>query len=141
MNYSVIAFLILAFSITGLGIVNRERSEILDITDIQAKSGQFMNYVYAFDTYYQANSGVNGDVTASVPLPMWLPKNSSIKMYVSNKVGYVYMPVSKGVFNEVLKITDFSSAVGVTDASNINIISGKVSKPGFIGINNIVYVR
>ncbi|HAV2128612.1 TPA: type IV pilus biogenesis protein PilM [Enterobacter cloacae] len=141
MNYSIIAFLMLAFSLTGLDMVNRERRDNLEATDIQAKSGQFVNYVYAFDTYYQANSGVDGDVTASVPLPTWLPKNSGIKMYVSNKIGYVYMPVSKGVFNEVLKITDFSSAVGVTDASSINTVSGKVSKPGFIGINNIVYVR
>lgn len=141
MNYSVVALFILALSLGGLRIVNTERSEALELTDIQTKSGQFMNYVYAFDTYYQANSGVNGDVTASVPLPTWLPKNSGIKMYVSNKVGYVYMPVSKGIFNEVLKITDFSSAVGVTDASSINTVSGKVSKPGFIGINNIVYVR
>lgn len=141
MNYSVVAFFILALSLGGLLIVNTERSEVLESTDIQTKSGQFMNYVYAFDTFYQANSGVNGDVTASVPLPSWLPKNSSIKMYVSNKVGYVYMPVSKGVFSEVLKITDFSSAVGITDALNINTVSGKVSKPGFIGTNNIVYVR
>ncbi|WP_447840874.1 type IV pilus biogenesis protein PilM [Enterobacter bugandensis] len=141
MNYSVVAFFILALSLSALRIVNTERSEVLESTDIQTKSGQFMNYVYAFDTYYQANSGANGDVTASISLPTWLPKNSSIKMYVSNKVGYVYMPVSKGVFNEVLRITDFSSAVGVTDASSINTVSGKVSKPGFIGINNIVYVR
>lgn len=141
MNYSVVAFFILALSLSALRIVNTERSEVLESTDIQTKSGQFMNYVYAFDAYYQANSGANGDVTASVPLPTWLPKNSSIKMYISNKVGYVYMPVSKGVFNEVLRITDFSSAVGVTDASSINTVSGKVSKPGFIGINNIVYVR
>jgi len=141
MNYSVIAFLILAFSLTGLDMINRERRENLEATDIQAKSGQFMNYVYAFDSYYKAHSGVDGDITASVPLPTWLPKNPSIKMYVTNKVGYVYMPVGKGVFNEVLKITDFSSAVGVTDTNNINTVSGKVSKPGFIGTNNIVYVR
>lgn len=141
MNYSVVAFFILALSLSGLRIVNTERAEVFESTDIQTKSGQFMNYVYAFDSYFQANSGVNGDVTASVPLPSWLPKNSSIKMYVSNKTGYVYMPVSKGVFNEVLKTTDFSSSVGVTDATYINTVSGKVSKPGFIGNNNIVYVR
>ncbi|MGS2886279.1 type IV pilus biogenesis protein PilM [Enterobacter ludwigii] len=141
MNYSVVAFFILALSLGGLHILNTERSDILERTDIQTKSGQFMNYVYAFDTYYQANSGANGDVTASVPLPTWLPKNPSIRMLVNNKVGYVYMPVSKGVFSEVLKITDFSSSVGITDASNINTVSGKISKPGVIGSNSIVYVR
>ncbi|MDE4745121.1 type IV pilus biogenesis protein PilM [Enterobacter hormaechei] len=141
MNYSVVAFFILALSLSALRILNTERANILDKTDIQTRSGQFMNYVYAFDSYYQANSGANGDITASVPLPSWLPKNPNIKMYVNNKIGYVYVPNSKGVFSEVLKNTDFSSAVGVTDASSINTVSGKIPKPGFIGNNNIVYVR
>jgi hypothetical protein len=141
MNYSVLALFILSLSISGLVLLDSERRDIFESTDIQTKAGQFLNYVYAFDAYRQTNAGANGDVTNSVPLPAWLPQNANIKMYVSGGVGFVYTPTSKGVYTEVLKESGNSSAVGITDNSNINTVSGTVAKPNFINSGYIVYVR
>lgn len=105
------------------------------------KASLFLNYTSAFDAYYLANSSANGDVTNKVTLPAWLPANSSVKMYVSSGYGYVFMPLESGVFSEVMKATDNSALVGVTDSSAIKTVSGTIAKPSFIPSGYIVYVR
>lgn len=141
MNFSpVIALLFAVFIAIGMSFSDDSKRQ-WDLADEQSKAGQFMNYVYSFDEFYRANKTATGDVTASLSVPDWLPRNSDIKAVISNGVGYVYTPVSKGLMSEVLTWTDNSSSVGVTDANGINTLSGSIAKPSFIGSGYIVYVR
>ncbi|MDY8671295.1 type IV pilus biogenesis protein PilM [Escherichia coli] len=105
------------------------------------KASLFLNYTTAFDNYYLSNANVTGDVTSNVILPVWIPKDSFIKMYVNGGYGYVYMPSEKGVISELMKITDYSALIGVTDRTSIVTITGKVAKPSFIPEGYIVYMR
>lgn len=141
MNFSALTIMACALFISVLMVISGDSKREWDIADEQAKAGQLMNYVYAFDEYKNANKSATGDVTANLPLPQWLPKTSAIKTVISNGVGYVYTPNSKGLMSELMIWTDNSSSVGVTDATNINTLSGAVSKPSFIGAGYIVYIR
>lgn len=105
------------------------------------KASLFLNYTSAFDTYYQANSSANGDVTNNVTLPTWIPKDNTVKMYISGGNGYIYMPLESGVFSEIAKATDYSALVGISDNSVIKTSSGTITKPAFIPSGYIVYVR
>lgn len=141
MNFSlIIALLFAVFIAIGMSFSEDSKRQ-WDIADEQSKAGQLMNYVYAFDEYINANKSATGDVTENIPLPQWLPKNSAIKTVISNGVGYVYTPNSKGLMSELMIWTDNSSSVGVSDATNINTLSGAVEKPSFIGSGYIVYIR
>lgn len=141
MNFSALTIMACALFIGVLMVISGDSKREWDIADEQAKAGQLMNYVYAFDEYKNTNKSATGDVTANLPLPQWLPKTSAIKTVISNGVGYVYTPNSKGLMSELMIWTDNSSSVGVTDATNINTLSGAVSKPSFIGAGYIVYIR
>lgn len=105
------------------------------------KTATFLHYVSAFDSYYAANSTGSGDVSNNVGLPVWLPADSTIRMYISGGNGYVYMPSASGVLSEVMKATDYSYLVGYSDSSSIIMLSGKLPKPSFIPAGYIVYVR
>lgn len=105
------------------------------------KSSLFLNYVSAFDNYYLANANVNGDVTNNVKLPIWIPTDSSIKMYVNGGYGYVFMPSGSGILSKILTATDYSELVGLSDSSVIKMNSGTIAKPEFIPAGYIVYVR
>lgn len=105
------------------------------------KSSSFISYTTAFDNYYYENKNDNGDVTDKVKIPIWIPKNNTVKMYISGGNGYIYMPLESGVFSEVLKATDYSALVGISDDSVIKTSSGTITKPVFIPSGNIVYVR
>lgn len=105
------------------------------------KASLFLNYTSAFDSFYLANNSANGDVSSQVTLPVWMPVSSSIKMYVSNGYGYVFMPSESGVLSEIMKATDYSALVGVSDNSVIKTNSGTMAKPSFIPSGYIVYVR
>ncbi|WP_340621876.1 type IV pilus biogenesis protein PilM [Xenorhabdus siamensis] len=105
------------------------------------KASLFLSYTSAFDAYYVANGGANGDVTNSVSLPSWLPVDSSIRMYISSGTGYIFMPSTSGVLSEIMRRTDYSAWVGFSDDTSITTLSGKLNKPSFIPTNYIVYVR
>ncbi|NDO82795.1 oxidoreductase [Citrobacter sp. NCU1] len=105
------------------------------------KASLFLNYTSAFDDYYLSNASAVGDVTSKVVVPVWLPKEASIKMYVNNGYGYVYMPTASGVFSEIMKSTDNSALVGISDNSVIKTNSGTITKPAFIPSGYIVYMR
>lgn len=141
MNYSFLAIFIVALSLAGFVSLNTDNELNWATADEQSKTGQFMYYTYAFDDYYQLNPTANGDITFNVSLPKWLPKSVNIKMVIENGVGYVYAPATKGMMSEVLKWTNNSDSVGISDAVNINTVSGKIDKPGFIGSGYLVYVR
>ncbi|PII85123.1 hypothetical protein BL250_12315 [Erwinia sp. OLTSP20] len=141
MNFSALTIMACALFISISIAISGDSKKDWDIADEQSKAGQFMNYAYAFDEYKNANKSATGDVTANLLLPQWLPKNSAIKTVISNGVGYVYTPSSKGLMNELMIWTDNSSSVGVTDATSINTLSGVVTKPSFIGSGYIVYIR
>lgn len=106
-----------------------------------SKASLFLNYTTAFDAYYLSNGSANGDVTSKVTLPVWLPKDSTIKMYVNGGYGYVFMPSASGVLSELVRATDYSALVGFTDSNSIITLSGKIQKPGVIPAGYIVYVR
>lgn len=116
---------------------NEEYEESLQ----QGKAYQFLSYASAFDEYFESHTTSSGDMTKSITRPSWVPPNDNIKMYISDGRGYVFMPSEKGVFSEIMMITEYSLLVGITDESAINIISGAISKPSFIPRGYIVYVR
>lgn len=105
------------------------------------KASLFLNYTAAFDSYYLTNSTANGDVTKNVALPVWLPKDSTIRMYVNGGYGYVFMPSASGVLPEIMRATDYSALIGFTDSTSIITVTGKNPKPTFIPAGYIVYVR
>lgn len=105
------------------------------------KASMFINYTTSFDAYYLVNSSSDGDVTSKVTLPTWIPTDSSIKMYISGGYGYVYMPMNNGILSEIMKATDYSALVGVSDSTGIKTISGTIPKPAFIPSGYVVYVR
>ncbi|GAB7400903.1 hypothetical protein OUHCRE2_43620 [Enterobacter asburiae] len=105
------------------------------------KASLFLNYTAAFDAYYLANGSANGDVTNKVTLPVWLPNDVTIKMYVNGGYGYVFMPSASGVLSEIMRATDNSALIGFTDSTSIISLAGKNQKPNFIPAGYIVYVR
>ncbi|EIK1335782.1 type IV pilus biogenesis protein PilM [Salmonella enterica] len=105
------------------------------------RASLFLSYTTAFDNYYLSNANPVGDVTTNVTLPAWLPMDESIKMYIDGGYGYVYMPNSSGVYGEIMKKTDYSALIGVSDSSSIVTSAGKIVKPSFIPANYIVYMR
>ncbi|HCA7081261.1 TPA: type IV pilus biogenesis protein PilM [Citrobacter sedlakii] len=105
------------------------------------KVSLFLNYTSVFDDYYLSNANANGDVTNKVTLPVWLPVDNTIKMYVNSGYGYVFMPSASGVLSELLRATDNSALIGFSDNDSITTLSGKIAKPAFIPAGYIVYVR
>ncbi|EGM9156115.1 type IV pilus biogenesis protein PilM [Salmonella enterica] len=105
------------------------------------RASLFLNYTAAFDGFYLSNRSESGDVTNKVILPVWLPTDSSIKMYVNGDYGYVFMPSASGLFSEVLRATDYSALIGFTDNTSIVTLAGINPKPNFIPAGYIVYVR
>ncbi|EET2714454.1 type IV pilus biogenesis protein PilM [Escherichia coli] len=116
-------------------------TESYDDTMRKMKSSRFLNYVAAFDEYYLYNGSASGDVTQNVVLPVWLPRDNAIRMYINGGYGYVFMPTGSGVLSEILKTTDYSLLVGFTDNASIKTSSGVIPKPSFIPSGYIVYVR
>lgn len=107
----------------------------------EGKALLFLNYVNVFDSYYELNPDYNGDVTHNVTVPSWLPANVDIKMFIENKRGYVFMPAYPGVYNNILKRTEGSVLVGVSDSSSLVTEAGRINKPSFIPSGYIVYMR
>ncbi|EBC5631742.1 type IV pilus biogenesis protein PilM [Salmonella enterica] len=101
----------------------------------------FLNYTTAFDGFYLSNGSASGDVTNKVILPVWLPTDSTIKMYINGSYGYVFMPSASGLFSEILRATDYSALIGFTDNTSIVTLAGIIPKPHFIPAGYIVYVR
>lgn len=102
---------------------------------------RFLAATAAFDEYYRNNSTISGDVTEQVDYPDWLQVNDEIKMVITDGVGYVYTPASKGIYSKLLLKTEGSSLMGYTDEQTINTPSGKIPKPSYISADSIVYVR
>ncbi|ELN0824797.1 type IV pilus biogenesis protein PilM [Salmonella enterica] len=107
----------------------------------EGKALLFLNYVNVFDSYYELNPDYNGDVTHNVTAPSWLSGNVDIKMFIENKRGYVFMPAYPGVYNNILKRTEGSALVGVSDSSSLVTEAGRINKPSFIPSGYIVYMR
>lgn len=116
---------------------NETHSEALRVNKVST----FLNYVSAFDAYYLTNGNGSGEVTNKVLLPSWLPPDPSVRMYIENSRGYVFMPAGSGLLSDLMKKTDYSSLVGFSDTTYINTVSGKLDKPTFVPTGYIVYVR
>ncbi|EGH9360821.1 type IV pilus biogenesis protein PilM [Salmonella enterica] len=110
-------------------------------TSRESNAALFLNYVTAFDSYFLNNGSATGDVTTKITLPMWLPNDGSIRMYISGGYGYVFMPSSSGLLSEIMKSTDNSLLVGFSDSTSIVTLGGRISKPAFIPPGYIVYLR
>lgn len=120
-------------------LAERKRYDV--ITDVDSKANVFLKYSFAFDEYYASNNSATGDVTNQVKLPSWIAVDPTIRAYISNGVGYVFMPLTTGLFSTVLADTSNSSMIGISDSGYITTVSGKLSKPSFIPSGYIVYVR
>lgn len=137
------SFLIVAiclFALTFLEVaINRNGGT--EKVSFNNNAALFLNYVSAFDQYYVNNKGETGDVTYKVILPQWLPRESSIRMYIVGGYGYVFMPSSSGMLSDIMKTTDNSALVGFSDGSSIISLVGRLAKPSIIPPGYIVYVR
>lgn len=133
---AALAILVLAF-FNNLNTDNAKYETSLELKTAYS----FLSFATAFDAYFDAHPSGSGDVTTKIPLPSWLPENNDIKAYISGERGYVFMPTEKGVYSELLALTENSALLGVSDSSTINISDGEITKPSFIPQGYIVYVR
>lgn len=132
--------LLVAVSIL-LSCVNDERREnVADVTRAQL-AGQFLHYASALNDLYTNGVPADGDVTAKVVLPDWLPQNSLIRIQISAGTGYAFTPSSPGLLSELQLETENSSHFGLSDAAGINTPTGRLARPGFIPAGYVVYVR
>ncbi|HAS8353299.1 TPA: hypothetical protein I7721_19630 [Vibrio vulnificus] len=141
MNYSMFAIMCIALSAAFFNQFYTENKKNLDFAAEQSKAGQFMIYVSAFDDFHKINTTVTGEVTGFVKIPEWLPENKNIKMVIEGGVGYIYMPDSPGLMDQVIKLSNNSSHVGISNNTEIMTVSGGVIKPNFIGSGYIVFMR
>lgn len=140
MGKTFLVFIFITMLVSSMSyLTERKRYDV--ITDADSKANVFIRYAFAFDEYYVSNSSATGDVSKQVNLPSWIAVDPTIRAYISNGVGYVFMPLSTGLFSAVLAATSNSSMIGVSDSGYITTVSGKLSKPSFIPSGYIVYVR
>lgn len=134
------AALLAAVSILLSCVSDARRDNVASVTQAQL-AGQFLNYVSAFNDLYASGIPADGDVSGRVMLPDWLPRSSLIQLRVSGGIGYVFTPASPGLFAQLLRETENSAHVGLSDAAGINTPSGRLARPDFIPAGHVVYVR
>ncbi|MCX8963107.1 oxidoreductase [Erwinia psidii] len=134
------AALLAAVSIL-LSCVSRTQRDHFDNVTKEQLAGQFLNYVSAFNDLYASGPPADGDAVNRIILPGWLPKSSSIQLRISNGAGYAFAPTSPGLYTQLLQETENSSHFGISDATGINTPSGRLTRPDFIPVGYVVYVR
>jgi hypothetical protein len=112
-----------------------------DLSTIDKKSTDFLIYANSLDSYIKANPSYSGDVSSLITLPTWIGKDTNIKTYAANGRGYVYVANMPGLLSTISKMTNESSQLGITNSSQIVTNGGSITKPSYIPINNVVYVR
>ncbi len=80
-------------------------------------------------------------MTHNVTAPSWLPANVDIQMFIENKRDMCLCPRTQCVYNNILKRTEGSVLVGVSDSSSLVTEAGRINKPSFIPSGYIVYMR
>ncbi|WP_168403402.1 type IV pilus biogenesis protein PilM [Erwinia amylovora] len=116
------------------------RDNVASVTQAQ-QSGQYLHYVSAFNDLWTGSVPADGDASARVKLPAWLPRSSSIQLRISGGTGYVFTPSSTGFYAQLMEDTENSSHFGLSDAAGINTPSGRLARPDFIPPGYVVYVR
>lgn len=134
------AVFLAAVSILLSVVINVQKETVSSVTEQQLTS-QFLNYADALNDRYLSGTPADGDVTATITLPGWQPRNNQISVRVSGGIGYVFMPSSPGVLSQLLQDTDNSAHIGLTDSAGIHTPAGIVSRPSFIPAGYVVYVR
>ncbi|QZY97762.1 type IV pilus biogenesis protein PilM [Pantoea dispersa] len=134
------AVLLAAVSILLSCVNDANRDSVARVTQAQ-QSGQFLQYVSAFNGLWAGTTPADGDAATRITLPDWLPRSSSIQLRISGGAGYVYTPSSPGLYAQLMEDTDNSSHFGLSDAAGINTPSGRLTRPGFIPAGYVVYVR
>lgn len=134
------AVLLAAVSILLSCVNDANRDSVASVTQAQ-QSGQFLQYVSAFNGLWTSTTPADGDAATRITLPDWLPRSSSIQLRISGGAGYVYTPSSPGLYAQLMEDTDNSSHFGLSDAAGINTPSGRLTRPGFIPAGYVVYVR
>ncbi|HEB4876195.1 TPA: type IV pilus biogenesis protein PilM [Kluyvera ascorbata F0526] len=134
------AVLLAAVSILLSCVNDANRDGVASVTQAQL-SGQFLNYVSAFNDLWNGTTPADGDAAARITLPDWLPRNAGIQLRISGGAGYIYAPSSPGFYAQLLEDTENSSHFGLSDAAGINTPSGRLSRPDFIPSGYVVYVR
>ncbi|AVF38204.1 type IV pilus biogenesis protein PilM [Rahnella sikkimica] len=134
------AFFLAAVSILLSVVINIQKETIAVVTQ-QQLSSLFLNYAEALNDRYLSGTPADGDMTATITLPVWQPRSSQIVVRVSGGVGYIFMPSSPGVLSQLLQDTENSAHIGLSDATGIRTPAGVVPRPSFIPAGYVVYVR
>ncbi|MBY4841280.1 type IV pilus biogenesis protein PilM [Pantoea sp. DY-5] len=134
------AVLLAAVSILLSCVNDVSRESVASVTQAQL-SGQFLNYVAAFNDLWTGSTPAEGDAAARITLPSWLPRNTGIQLRISGGTGYVFTPSSPGLYAQLMGDTENSSHFGLSDAAGINTPSGRIARPDFIPAGYVVYVR
>lgn len=134
------AFFLAAVSILLSVVINIQKETVAVVTQ-QQLSSLFLNYAEALNDRYLSGTPADGDMTATITLPVWQPRSSQIVVRVSGGVGYIFMPSSPGVLSQLLQDTENSAHIGLSDATGIRTLAGVVPRPSFIPAGYVVYVR
>lgn len=134
------AALLAAVSILLSCVSERQRDQVANVTK-EKSTGQFLNYVSAFNDLYTSGTPPDGDAASRISLPGWLPQSSNVHLRISNGIGYVFTPASPGLYSQVLQETENSAHFGLSDTAGINTPSGRIARPDFIPAGYLVYVR
>lgn len=138
----------LFFAAALLAVVSIMLSEVtgarqagIDTAIQEQRAGQFLHYVAALNDLYVAGTPAEGDASARVTLPEWLPANDTIGLRISAGTAYVFTPSIPGLITEIQQQTEYSMHFGLSDDSGIIMPAGRIFRPDFIPAGYVVYVR
>lgn len=142
MNVSYAFMLVMTvFAAILLNQVVDSSKDNFDSVKIEKRSTNFLIYSNGLDNYLISHPSYKGDVTTLINVPQWLGNDNTIKAYADNGVGYIYTSNAPSLLSAILTLTDGSSQIGVSNASQIITSSGNVAKPSYIPDNYVVYIR
>ncbi|MBF1995200.1 type IV pilus biogenesis protein PilM [Serratia symbiotica] len=68
-------------------------------------------------------------------------KGSGIALRISGDIAYAFRPAVPGLFSQLLQDTENSTHFGLSDPTGITTPTGWQSRPAFIPVGYVVYLR
>lgn len=138
------SLLVIIFFTSGVGLfhtIKEKETESITQATHASLTTTFMLYASSLDTFKKSHPAYTGRVSAQLSLPNWLGKKPEIIMHIDNGTGYVYMPNKAHLYPSLMRATENSSMIGITNDHHVITLSGQTNKPPFIPKNHIVYIR
>lgn len=101
----------------------------------------FILYAESLQAFKKSHPAYTGRVSTQLSLPNWLGKKPEIVIHIDNCTGYVYMPNKASLYPALMRATENSSMIGITNDHHVITFSAQTNKPPFIPKNHIVYIR